>query len=284
MCDTAQEDALACVRGSGADVLLQDIRPLLEQVHAAQEDGANGGSSSSSGSNPAPVSVCATGGAAGADAVWTACAAHAGHVVFQMSFRDHRVCTDAAMPSADRRRVKRVVLSPDELAEAEEMVAGAAKRLQRGGRMSSWSKYTRNLILRNWWQVRNAYAAYAVGTRARSGRDDSVCVDGGTAWACQMFVDRWCAAQRAEKPGKQWWHAAGATWRKVPLYVYFMGPADRGWHQAQVRLADKHAVRWKPIDMPPPPPPEGVYAAIGSRDLDGDARNAIVAFMEGASG
>lgn len=117
--------------------------------------------------------VCLSGGADGADLLWGECAGRAGHSVFHFIFAGHR----SKAPAHE------IAVLPDTiLAEADEHVAKANRSLQR--RFPTANPFTDNLLRRNWFQVRDAGSLYAVST-IRKGK-----VQGGTAWAVQMFIDR----------------------------------------------------------------------------------------------
>jgi hypothetical protein len=123
-----------------------------------------------------------------------------------------------------------VVLSDVELRQADEHLSTANQTLRR-----TWppaTEYSTNLLRRDWHQVRNAERVYAV---ARFGSDGKI--EGGTAWGVTMFIDlhggRACEAYLFE-PSLQRWLA---------------------WN-----------VAWEPIRMPPPP--RGIWAGIGTRNLD----------------
>lgn len=168
--------------------------------------------------------VCLSGGAEGADTAWGEAAQAAGHHVIHWSFDRHRTKVPADQV---------VRLTPEHLAEADHALALANKSLKR--RWPVRDPYTANLLRRNFFQVRWSEAVYGV-----AGFEDRQ-VTGGTAWAIQMYLDRWihrradldlCRAFVFDQKAGRW-------------YRWYTG--------------------WEEIDAPPRP--SGIYGAVGSSDL-----------------
>jgi hypothetical protein len=135
-----------------------------------------------------------------------------------------------------------VVLTEEQLVRADEALKKASKPLKRpwpGKR----SQNVKSLLRRNWYQVQWAEAVYAVA----SFRHDGV-VNGGTGWAVQMFLDR---------------HEQLAQFEPLPLYVFDQD--NEQWFQ--------YVGGWKPIESPPKP--QGVWAGIGTRELNSAGKWAI---------
>jgi len=133
------------------------------------------------------------------------------------------------------------VLSDDELRQADERLAIANRTLRR-----TWppaTDYSANLLRRDWYQVRNAQRVYAV---ARFGTDRQI--EGGTAWGVTMFVD---------------------LHNGQPCEAYLFEPSLQRW------LTWNSA--WRPIGAPPPP--HGIWAGIGTRNLDATGEAAIAALL-----
>lgn len=128
---------------------------------------------------------------------------------------------------------------------ADEFVIEAAKSMKR--RYPSAKENINNLLRRNWYQVRYAERVYAISNLSDT---DPGClkITGGTAWACQMYVDRWYSER---------------NFPVCELYLYDM--ASNKWMQWWET--------WKEIERPPVP--HGRYAGIGSRDLTDDGIRAI---------
>lgn len=198
--------------------------------------------------------VCLSGGAAGADVTWGKHAYDAGHQVVHWSYKGHK--------SHDPDNT--YILTPEELTEADDHLKEANLTLKR--RLDFNKKYI-GLLQRNWYQVKYADSVYAVGKlndkaviydprkghntkyHITNDRKDRMGVEGGTAWACQMYLDRF----RREVSGMNF------------LLVFY----DQIKKGVYVYMA-AHGC-WMPIQYAPTGPvlerPGGVYAAIGSRDL-----------------
>ena len=103
--------------------------------------------------------ICNTGDAAGADAMFAAHATNAGHKVVRWS----------------------PYFNPEALKQADQFVFRANTTLKRT--FPSASEHTNNLLRRNYWQVRDTKAVFAVARLSDRG------IKGGTAWAVQMAID-----------------------------------------------------------------------------------------------
>ena len=200
--------------------------------------------------------VCLSGGAIGADVTWGNNALKAGHQVVHWSFEGHK--------SHDLEHT--IILDGDELEEANEYLREANQTLKR--RLNFDKKHIINLLRRNWYQVKYADSVYIVGSLNEKAniydpnkahdqkyhlindRKDRLGVNGGTAWACQMYLDRY----RREK-GEMKFFMFIFDQIKRSMFVY---SAARGcW--MPLRMTPYGAESYKPT---------GIYAAIGSRDLN----------------
>lgn len=171
--------------------------------------------------------LCLSGGAEGADLQFGMCAGSAGHSVIHWSYAGHRTQAPAS---------EVVILTPEMLAAADPFLIKANETLKR--RVPFDKPWIANLLRRNLYQIMDAEAVYAVST-INKGQ-----VAGGTAWATQMFVDRF-----HQQP--------------CPCYVF---DQQKGTWNAW----EGH---WQEIQAPPPP--TGVYAGIGSRELLPAGKQAI---------
>ena len=113
-----------------------------------------------------------SGGANGSDMHWQNLGAKFGVRVKAFSFENH----------GGRNRA-RVVLSDEQLKQADEYLHKANKTLKR--HFPTSKSFVNNLLRRNWHQVKDANGVFAVG-RLSSSRTT---VEGGTGWAVQMAVD-----------------------------------------------------------------------------------------------
>jgi hypothetical protein len=177
--------------------------------------------------------ICFSGGAIGADYYWSWKAEKVGHKVVAYSFDGHQF----AGPIHWKR-----VIHADNLVAVLKHVKFAGIKMRREGALSAnW--YTRSLFCRNYYQVKDAERVYAVGMINQS----TGYVEGGTGWACQMFIDRF--------PGDT----------PVPIYIYEL--IEKWWYTWDGRAW----VACKTI----PPRPEGHYAGIGTRKFSDWGRKAI---------
>lgn len=115
---------------------------------------------------------CNSGGAAGADTVFEEECTKKGIPVIAWSFAGHNT-----------KSPNKKVLSKEELKEGLEHIEIANKSLKRN--IYNLSPYVKNLLARNWFQVKNSKTIYAVGTL----EDDMKKVRGGTGWAVQCGID-----------------------------------------------------------------------------------------------
>ena len=116
--------------------------------------------------------VCHSGGCPGADLVWENEGAKYGVTTIAYSFRNH--VQEGKNPK---------ILTVDELNEGWDNVLIADKTLNKNVKNVT-SPYMRNLLCRNWFQVKNSEAIFAAGKM-----DSEKQVNGGTGWAVQMAID-----------------------------------------------------------------------------------------------
>jgi hypothetical protein len=183
--------------------------------------------------------ICLSGGADNSDLQWGMMAGRLGHKVVHWSFQGHR--TDA--PPAEL-----VQLSQNQLEEADRFIERANRAIRRN--WPSRTTSTNNLLRRNWYQVKDTGAVYAVGNM------EDRAIKGGTAWAVQMYMDRFLYD--------------GEPLEKCQLYFYdqttFVWWQWRG--QWEIRVSQ-------------PPMPQGVWTGIGTRDLTSDGKWMIRKVMGG---
>jgi len=200
---------------------------------------------------------CLSGGASGADISWGMAANRANHRVIHFSFNEHKTL---ASPE------QIVSLSEAELAAADPHCRLANRTLRR--RFPTRSRHVTNLLRRDWYQVNGMPAhgipaptsCYAVstfdlpirttlplGTVIRKAQ-----IKGGTAWAVTMFINRhqWqeCACYVFDQQICHWFHWIGGGWGCI--YE--------------------------------PPRPQGIWAGIGSRELNRIGDLAIRVLMDDA--
>lgn len=115
--------------------------------------------------------VCHSGGCPGSDMTWETEGSYYGVNTISYSFYNHV-----------QKGKNQKILTVEELNEGFEHVRIASNGLKRSPNISY--PYVRNLLCRNWYQVKNAEAVFAVGKFIDNKR-----VSGGTGWAVQMSID-----------------------------------------------------------------------------------------------
>jgi hypothetical protein len=177
-----------------------------------------------------------SGGAKGADVFFGKCAKAVGHTVRHFVFEGFM-----SIPKESEKDY--VVLTQDQLNEAIPFVHKANETLRR--RFPTNADYTNNLLCRNYWQIKDSNAMYAVAPLDWIGK-----VQGGTAWAVQMAIDRYMNM----------------------IYLYDLN--TRTWMQYIHSMRQFDYIL--PIDMIKPIHiDKSVYTGIGTRDLSGAGRKAI---------
>jgi hypothetical protein len=116
--------------------------------------------------------ICHSGGCEGADMCWETEGLKYGVKTISYSFYNHR------QSGANQK-----ILTVDELNEGYEAARKADKTLKRNFDGITYP-YIKNLLGRNWFQVKNSDAVFAVGKML----NDRI-VEGGTGWAVQMAID-----------------------------------------------------------------------------------------------
>lgn len=188
-----------------------------------------------------------SGGAKGSDTEWGKFALYAGHNVIHWSFKGHRFHSDP---------IHTYELSDEILRQADNYLEEANLSLRR--KLVYNKPWFINLLRRNWFQVAYTKSVYAISTfneKAVFGNENSpiaslkhtrkdIGVNGGTAWACMMYVDRFYRENMQSTDFK--------------LYVF-----DQNLNKA---------FKYKPfsqcwVEISEVPKPEGVYTAIGTREL-----------------
>jgi hypothetical protein len=158
-------------------------------------------------------------------------AGRAGHSVIHWSYEGHR--HDVAEQEIVR-------LNDDQLRLADQHLKKANKSLKR--HLPFHKPWIINLLRRNYYQVAWSEGLYAV-SEIKDGK-----VQGGTAWAIQMFLDLHPEAQFE------------------PLRLYLFDQQAECWYV--------WAGGWKAL-TDPPPSPEGIWAGIGTRELNHAGKWAI---------
>lgn len=175
--------------------------------------------------------VCISGGATGADTFWNAYAFGIGHHVINYSFAGHKTTCSRI-----------VILSDDELSLSESALQKANQTLKR--HYPSKSEHVNNLLRRNWYQINGSDSVYAI---AKLNVKKNT-VEGGTAWAVQMFIDIFDDSNS--------------------MFLYNLN--DDKWYMYTVS-------GWQHVTNVPPP--TGVWAGIGSRDVSDEQLEKVLISM-----
>lgn len=179
--------------------------------------------------------ICYSGGARGADSVFSTCAYDAGHEVWHMSFLEHKGEAPEGLYN---------ILSESQLLDADPFLKHANERLDRS--FPPRNLYTRNLLRRNYYQIKYVDRVYAVAPINEEGH-----VMGGTAWAVEMAINQ-----------------------KVPE-IYIFDLSRHVWTYYHDDFGSGWQDNYKIVGALSPPKPHGRYAGIGSRELSSAGREAI---------
>lgn len=116
--------------------------------------------------------ICHSGGCPGADMAWETEGEKYGVHTIAYSFPNHK-----------QEGKNQMILSHAQLKEGYAAAKIADGSLHRNFD-NIWSPYVRNLLARNWFQVKNSEAVFAIA----ASMTDRI-VEGGTGWAVQMAID-----------------------------------------------------------------------------------------------
>jgi hypothetical protein len=173
--------------------------------------------------------TCHSGGCPGSDMEWEIQGEKYGVVTVAYSFKGHK--QEGKNPK---------ILTGAELNEGWEHVLIANKNLKLYPQ--GQSTYVKSLLSRNWFQVKNATAIFAIGKF----RNNKV-VDGGTGWAVQMAIDN-------KKP------------------VFFFNQPTNAWYSGT--NYDGNGVGYF-IEIDGIPTLTQDFAGIGTREIEQNGKNAI---------
>ena len=116
-----------------------------------------------------------SGGCPGADMCWGTEGNKYGVKSISYSYRGHH--QEGEFP---------YIINSDELLEGWKHIKVASKSLKRKLEHIEFNPYVRNLLCRNWFQVKNADTVFAVGKFDGTSMKR---ISGGTGWAVQMAID-----------------------------------------------------------------------------------------------
>jgi hypothetical protein len=118
--------------------------------------------------------TCHSGGADGADMCWETEGNKYGVKTISYSYKGHQ--QEGEHP---------YIMNADELLEGWGNIQKAAETLKRSLGQIEFNPYVRNLLCRNWFQVKNSDQIFAIGLLNKNHKT----VGGGTGWAVQMALD-----------------------------------------------------------------------------------------------
>ena len=206
--------------------------------------------------NASAVPELHTGGAAGTDAQFETLALKNDHAVVVHSFSGHRPQVDStqyAVPG--QRRVN--ILTNGRLALLDSIVQSAARKLERNVPGVGDGDFVRGLLRRNADLALSVESIYAVADFAsNSTTSHGVNIDGGTAWACQVFADK---ARVVVKDGG--------------INLFLFSQREGKWWRYHKRGYGGGG--WQPIALADVPRPSGRYGGIGTRKLTAAGSAAI---------
>lgn len=168
--------------------------------------------------------ICNSGGAQGADMAFERACVKAGITVRAFSFQGHKT-----------ESTNKIILTEPQLLEGHQSLLVANETLKRWYPGKPWIN---NLLRRNFYQIRDAQAVFAI---ARFDTKKYGCVEGGTGWAVQMAKDK-----------------------VIPIYVFSMDDPERisgFWYEWNYENNFWKITRLEDI------PKYEIFAGIGSRDL-----------------
>lgn len=177
---------------------------------------------------------CHSGGCPGSDMEWEIQGRSYGVKTIAYSFRNHVQESE-----------NQWVLTVEELKEGYQAAEKADETLKRNFSWVSRYPYVKNLLGRNWFQVKNSEAIFAI---SRKFLKKNKIVDGGTGWAVQMSIDN-----------------------KKPTFV-FNQPTNE-WNKFNYDTNQFEVITEIPTLTKH-------FAGIGTREIDTDGKNAITAIYE----
>lgn len=177
-----------------------------------------------------------SGGAVGSDSLWESEGEKYGVKTVAYSFYGHNISSK-----------NRWTLTQQQLDDGFTHVEIANKSLKRN--IYNISTYVKNLLSRNWFQVRESDCIYAIGI-LKSNRE----VLGGTGWAVSMGIDN-----------------------NKPIYVFEQN--ENSWYE-YIKDGDTENDKFTPsgkfLKISHIPKLSENFAGIGTRDINENAKKAII--------
>jgi len=171
-----------------------------------------------------------SGGCPGSDMTWENIGNEYGFKTIAYSFRNHH--HESKNPK---------ILTHEELQEGFEHVRIASVGLKR--KIPQIYPYVKNLLSRNWYQVKNSAAIYAIGTfQSKTYK----LVNGGTGWAVQMAIDNYKPIYFFDQDSNQWFtYNYGFIVQKFEPFdsIPVLTSNFAGIGTREITLAGKNAIR-----------------------------------------
>lgn len=145
-----------------------------------------------------------SGGCPGSDMTWEKLGKQCGIKTISYSFRGHK--QEGEFP---------YIMNTEELLEGWEHVKIAAPSLYRPLSNIEFNPYVRNLLCRNWFQVKHSDTIFAIGSFFN---DKRTRVNGGTGWAVQMGIDNDRTVYFFDQPTCSWYIYMKEHKKFVQLY------------------------------------------------------------------
>ena len=243
-------------KGNGQD---RQSQGEAQQTSPTASQGASKGSQETAVSKAGEGYVLHSGGADGSDIAWSTVAKDLGLNITS----NHYYIGKKGPKNAPNGNIE---LDKSFIAEAMPYIEGAAKVM---GKNVPTNQFVKQLIARNWMQVKSSDGIFAISNGWFKGRTQEI-VDGGTGWAVQMAINE---AEEAEI------NKVGSS---KPIYVFDM-PTNT-WYKFNVsNYTANYTNQWfEPIDYIPTLTKN--FAGIGTRDLKEDGKKAIKAVYEATFG
>ena len=188
--------------------------------------------------------ICHSGGADGADTIFENECISREIPVVAWSFPRHKT------KSHNRKN-----LTQEELEIGWNKIVIANKSLKRN--IYNLSQYVKNLLARDWYQVKNSKSIYAISTI----QDNMQIVNGGTGWAVQMALD----------DNKE-------TFPMIKRHIFVFDQVRNLWY-SDVHSTETDHWEWGTLNLIDRPYIPGMrdepFAGIGSRDINENGINAI---------
>lgn len=194
-----------------------------------------------------------TGGTVGADTVWAHRAYVKGDHVKIFSFDGHK----RTRLIDDEGHHEVVYFDKNEQQLCNMALEQASTKLNK--KLPS-TGYERHLLEKDYNLVKDVDSLYAVGHFESVEKETRLRIDGHTAWAVELFLD----ILLSQNPK--------IHHEDTMLPIFFYSQDTCKWYQLHHTLKDNF--RW--ITVEKPSKPRGLYAGIGSREIDNLGKHAII--------